>query len=70
MFWFHFYAATQRGTLSTAWAREKAVDELKLDTLTEDGATYFLEMAHKGVYDTDNMPARWRSIFEDMEREL
>lgn len=61
MFWLHFYTATQRGTLNTEWAREKTVEDLKLDTLTKDEAARFLEMAHKGVYDTDDMPEQWRS---------
>ena len=69
MFWFHFYAATQRGTLSTEWARQTAVDDLNLDTLDDDEAIQFLRLASDGVYDAEDMPGQWHSIFERMERE-
>lgn len=68
MFWFHFYAATQRGTLSTEWARETAVNELELDTLDEDEAIHLLRLASKGVYDAEDMPGQWPDIFERMDR--
>lgn len=70
MFWFHFYAATQRGTLSTEWAREKAVDDLKLDTLTDDEAIHLIRLASEGLYDAEDMPEQWHGIFERMERGL
>lgn len=69
MFWFHFYAATQRGTLSTEWARQEAVDDLDLDTLHDDEAIQFLRLASDGVYDAEDMPGKWHGIFERMERE-
>jgi len=69
MFWFHFYAATQRGTLSTEWAREEAVDDLELDTLDDDEAIQFLRLASDGLYDVEDMPEQWHGIFETMERE-
>lgn len=69
MFWFHFYAATQRGTLNTKWAREKAVDDLILDTLANDEAIEFLRLASDGLYDAEDMPGQWCGIFERMERE-
>jgi len=68
MFWFHFYAATQRGTLSTAWARQEAVTDLDLDTLHDDEAMHLLRLASEGVYTAEDMPSQWHSIFEKMER--
>ena len=36
MFWFHFYGAIQRDRpMSTEWAREKTVEELDLQNLTD-----------------------------------
>lgn len=70
MFWFHFYAATQRGTLSTERAREKTVDDLELDSLTDDEAVRLLELANEGVYDTGDMPEQWQGVFEEMEENL
>lgn len=68
MSWFHFYAATQPGTLSTDWARQEVVDDLDLDTLQADGAIQFLRLASDGVYDAEDMPGQWHGIFERMER--
>ena len=70
MIWFYFYAAVQRGTLSIKWARKTTVDNLKRDTLAVDEAVGFLEMAHEGVFDTDDMPEQWHGIFDNMEREM
>ena len=69
MFWFHFYAATQRGTLSTELARQEAVDDLELDTLDDDEAIQFLRLASDGLYDAEDMPEQWHGIFETMGRE-
>jgi len=69
MFWFHFYAATQRGTLSTDWARQETVDDLEPDTLDDDEAIQFLRLASDGLYDVEDMPEQWHGIFETMERE-
>lgn len=69
MFWSHFYAATQRGTLSTDWARQETVDDLELDTLGDDEAIQFLRLASDGLYDVEDMPEQWHGIFETMERE-
>jgi hypothetical protein len=57
MFWFHFYGAIQRDRpTSTERAREQTVKELNLQNLTDDEAIQLLELANKGVYDTDDMP--------------
>lgn len=58
MFWFHFYAATQRGTLSTDWARKEAVDDLELDALDDDEAIQFLRLASDGLYDAEDIPGQ------------
>jgi hypothetical protein len=56
MFWFHFYGAIQRDRpMSTERAREQTVRELNLQNLTDE-AIQLLELANKGVYDTDDMP--------------
>jgi len=71
MFWFHFYEAIKRDRpMSTEWAREKTVEELNLQNLTEEEAVRHLELANEGVYDTDDVPERWRTLFEKMEQEL
>jgi len=69
MFWFQFYAATQRGTLSTELARQEAVADLELDTLDDDEAIQFLRLASDGLYDAEDMPEQWHGIFERMEQE-
>ena len=69
--WFHFYGAIKRDRLmSTEWAREKTVEELNLQNLTDEEAIRLLELANEGVYDTDDVPERWRTLFEQMEQEL
>lgn len=69
MFWFHFYSAIQRDRpMSTEWAREKTVEELTLENLTDDEAVRLLELANEGVYDTDDMPERWHGVFEKIEQ--
>lgn len=71
MFWFHFYGAIQRDRpMSTEWAREKTVEELDLQNLTDAEAVRLLELANEGVYDTDDVPERWRTLFERLEQEL
>ena len=71
MFWFHFYGAIQRDRpMSTERAREKTVEELNLQNLTDEEAIRLLELANEGVYDTDVVPERWRTLFERLEQEL
>ena len=71
MFWFHFYGAIQRDQpMSTEWAREKTVEELNLQNLTDAEAVRHLELANEGVYDTDDVPEQWRTLFERQEQEL
>ena len=68
MFWFHFHGAVQRDRpMSTERARKQVVEELNLQNLTDDEAVRFLELANDGVYDTEDMPGRWSSVFEEME---
>jgi hypothetical protein len=56
--------------MSTEWAREKTVEELNLQNLTDGGAVRLLELANEGAYDTDDVPERWRTLFERLEQEL
>jgi hypothetical protein len=71
MFWFHFYGAIQRDRpMSTEQAREKTVEELNLQNLTDNEAIRLLELANEGVYDTDDMPERWQGVFGEMEESL
>lgn len=68
MFWFHFYGAIRRDRpMSTERARKQVVKELNLQNLTDDEAVRLLELANDGVYDTEDMPGRWRSVFEEVE---
>lgn len=66
-FWFQFYATVKRGSMSTEWAREKAVAEIDLQELTEDEAKEYLELASEGAYKREDLPAQWRSIFGQQE---
>jgi len=34
---------------------------------TDDQAVRLLELANEGVYDTEDMPGRWSSVFEEVE---
>jgi hypothetical protein len=69
MFWFHFYGAIQRDRpMSTEWAREKTVEELDLQNLTDAEAVRLLELANEGVYDTDDVPERWRTLSRGWNR--
>ncbi|RRJ32526.1 hypothetical protein [Halocatena pleomorpha] len=43
------------------------MEELNLQNLTDDEAIRILELANEGVYDTDDMPGRWGSVFEEGE---
>lgn len=71
MFWFHFYGAIRRDRpMSTEQAREKTVEELDLQNLTDDEAVRLLQLANKGVYDTGDMPERWQGVFEEIEENL
>jgi len=71
MFWYHFYSAIQRDRpMSTERARKKAVEELTLQSLTDAEAVRLLELANEGMYDTDDMPERWRGVFEEMEQRI
>lgn len=71
MFWYHFYSAIQRDRpMSTERAREKAVEELTLQSLTDAEAVRLLELANEGMYDTDDMPERWHGVFEEMEQRI
>lgn len=71
MFWYHFYSAIQRDRpMSTDRARKKTVKELTLQSLTDDEAVQLLALANEGVYDTDDMPERWHSVFEEMEQRI
>lgn len=68
MFWYYFYSAIQHDRpMSTERARKRAVEELDLHNLTDDEAVRFLELADQGVYDNDDIPGRWQSIFESVE---
>lgn len=53
--------------MSTERARKRAVGKLNLRNLTDDEAVRLLELANEGVYDTDDMPGRWRNVFEEVE---
>lgn len=53
--------------MSTEWAREKAVAEMDLQELTEEEAKEFLALASEGAYERDDIPARWRSVFDQQE---
>lgn len=64
MFWFHFYSATERGSLNAEWARETAVEEMDLQNLSEDEAGGFLELVSEGAYTREDIPEHWLSIFE------
>ena len=71
MFWFHFYGAIRRDRpMSTERARERVVEELNLQNLTDDEAVRLLELANDGVYDTEDMPGRWSSVFEEVEENV
>ncbi|WP_318569939.1 hypothetical protein [Salinigranum marinum] len=56
--------------MSTERARKKTVEELNLQNLTDEEAVRLLEFANDGVYDTDDVPERWRTLFERLEQEL
>jgi hypothetical protein len=49
--------------MSTERARKKTVEELNLWKLKKDEAVRLLKLANGGVYDTDDMPERWHSVF-------
>ncbi len=69
MFWFHFYSAIERDRpMSTERARKKTVEELNLWKLKKDEAVRLLKLANEGVYDTDDMPERWHSVFGETEQ--
>ena len=71
MFWHHFYSAIQRDrAMSTDRARKKAVEELTLQSLTDDEAVRLLALANEGVYETDDMPERWHGVSEEMEQRI
>jgi len=64
MFWFHFYGAIRRDRpMSTERARKQVV----LQNLTGDEAVRLLELANDDVYDTEDMPGRWSSVFEEVK---
>jgi hypothetical protein len=46
------------------------VKELNLQNLTGDEAVRLLELANNGVYDTEDMPGRWSSVFEEVEENV
>ncbi|WP_336034298.1 hypothetical protein [Halobacterium yunchengense] len=56
--------------MSTEWAREKTVEELNLQNLTDAEAVRYLQLANEGVYDIDDVPERWRTLFKRLEQEL
>ena len=56
--------------MSTERAPEKAVEKLTLQSLTDAEAVRLLELANKGMYDTDDMPERWHGVFEEMEQRV
>lgn len=67
MFWFHFYGTVQRDRpMSTERARKKTVEELDLQNLNDDEVVQLLKLANEGVYDTDDMPEWWQSVFGKM----
>jgi len=71
MYWFHFYGAIKRDRpMSTEWVREKTVEGLNLENLTDEEAIRLLELANEGMYDTDDVTERLRTLFEKMEQEL
>ena len=71
MYWFHFYGAIKRDRpMSTEWVREKTVEGLNLQNLTDEEAIRLLELANEGMYDTDDVTERLRTLFEKMEQEL
>jgi len=71
MFWYHFYSAIQCDRpMSTERARKKTVEELTLQSLTNDEAVRLLELANEGVYDTDDKPERWHGVFEEIEQRI
>jgi len=56
--------------MSTEWVREKTVEGLNLQNLTDEEAIRLLELANEGMYDTDDVTERLRTLFEKMEQEL
>ena len=56
--------------MSIDQARKKKDEELTLQSLTDDEAVQVLELANEGVYETDDMPERWHSVFEEMEQQI
>lgn len=70
MFWFHFYEAIQRDKpMSTERARQKTVEELTLQNLTDDEAVQFLELANEGAYELNDIPEWWRSLLEGAKKD-
>lgn len=77
MFWYHFYSAIQRDRpMSTDRARKKTVEELTLQSLTDDEAVRLIALANEGVYETNDMPERgtvssrrWNSEFDRVPAE-
>jgi len=71
MFWYHFYSAIERDrSMSTERARRKTVEELTLQNLPDTEAVRLLELANEGEYDTDDMPERWRGVFDQMDQRI
>ena len=53
--------------MSTERARERVVEVLNPQNLTDDEAVRLLELANDGVYDTEGVPGRCNSVFEEVE---
>ncbi len=53
--------------MSTERAREKTIEELELQNLSDDEAIRLLELAHQGVYELGDMPEKWLRIIESVE---
>jgi hypothetical protein len=72
MFWFYFYSAvTKPQTMSTARSREYVVEEeLEMESVSEQEAIRALELADAGYYTLDDIPAAWRTYFEQVESEF
>lgn len=71
LFWYYFYSAVTKGTMSTARSREYVVEEeLQIESVTEQEAIRALERASAGYYSLNEIPAAWREYFDHVETEF
>lgn len=67
-FWWYVYSAATRNGLSTERSRDRAIDELTLTELSDADARRILKQAHNGEYGLDDMPDRWKHIFDTIDQ--